>query len=69
MCPQNIEATLYATLISTINMGKVISNYFGGLVLDGLGISATNFDNLWIAIIIANTFTLIPLICINIVDI
>lgn len=50
-------------------MGKVISNYFGGLVLDGLGISATNFDNLWIAIIIANTFTLIPLICINMVDI
>lgn len=69
MCPQNIEATLYATLISTINMGKVISNYFGGLVLDGLGISATNFDNLWIAIIIANTFTLIPLIFINMVDI
>ena len=69
MCPQNIEATLYATLISTINMGKVISNYFGGLVLDGLGISATNFDNLWIAIIIANTSTLILLICINMVDI
>lgn len=62
MCPKNIEATMYAMIMSTINLGSLISSQLGGIITYYLGISEQNFENLWILLLIANLTTCMPLI-------
>jgi hypothetical protein len=54
MCPKNIEATMYAMLTSTINLGSLVSGLLGGLIIFILGITENNFQNLWVLIIITS---------------
>lgn len=61
ICPKNIEGTMYALLMSTVNLGAMMSNQIGGALAYMLGITDTNFDNLWILICIANFSMLAPL--------
>jgi len=53
ICPKNIEGTMYAFLMSTLNCGYMISNEWGALNTYLLGITETNFDNLWLLILIS----------------
>ena len=61
LCPKNIEGTMYALLMSTLNFGSMLSYQFGGLLMHYLGITESDFHNLWILIVLANTLMLIPL--------
>jgi folate/biopterin transporter len=61
LCPEGIEATLFALLMSVVNVSSLVSYQFGALLTNWFGISETNFDNLWILIAIANLSTLLPL--------
>jgi len=54
LCPKNIEGSMYAFLMSTMNLGSLISLQVGGLMTSWLGITQRNFDNLWLFILIAN---------------
>jgi len=61
MCPKNIEATIFGLLMSVCSMAYMVSLQFGALLVHFLGITSTNFDNLWILILTTSVFYLIPL--------
>jgi hypothetical protein len=47
ICPKSIEASLYSFLMSTINLGTLISYQLGALFMIKLGITSQSFDGLW----------------------
>ena len=61
LCPKGIEATLFALLTSVWNLSMLLSHELGALLTHVLGITETNFDNLWLLVIITNLSTLLPL--------
>lgn len=61
LCPKGIEATLFALLMSIWNLSMLISQELGALLTSWLGVTETNFDNLWLLIVITNLSTLLPL--------
>jgi MFS family permease len=61
LCPKNIEGTLYAFLMSVINLGSLLSNQFGAILSYALGITNHNFSNLGWLIFLANIILLLPM--------
>lgn len=67
MCPNGIEATIYASFVSILNVSGVISGFVGSLTTKWFGVTESNFDRLD-DLIIFNSFTsLIPLLFIFLV--
>jgi len=65
VCPKNIESCLFAGIMGVWHFGYLISNYLGALVQNSLGITETNFSNLWIAILISKIFFIFPIFFIS----
>lgn len=61
ICPKNIEGTIYAFLISIVNLGSLFASQWGSYLTYYLGITEVNFDNLVWLIVISNLCYLIPL--------
>lgn len=61
LCPPGIEGTFFALLMSIYNAGGFSSTWGGGLLLHVTNVTRTQFDNLWLAILIRNIFRLMPL--------
>lgn len=62
LCPPGVEATLFALLMSITNLASVLSHEFGAVLMHWLQITESNFDNLWLLVVIANGSTLLPLV-------
>ena len=62
LCPLGVEATLFALLMSVVNLAGLLSYEFGAVLTHWLGINETNFDKLWLLVLITNLSTLLPLI-------
>jgi len=65
LCPEGMEGTIYALIMSINNMGGIISSQIGAALTMYLGVTATNLDNLWKLVLICNLSTLIPLVLIR----
>lgn len=61
LCPEGVEATLFALLMSISNLGGLLSHELGAYLTHLLGVTETRFDNLWILVVITNSSTLLPL--------
>lgn len=61
LCPSGIEGTFFALLMSIDNVGLLTSSWGGGFLLHILNINRTQFNNLWLAIIIRNIMRVFPL--------
>jgi folate/biopterin transporter len=61
LCPEGIEATLFASLMSVLNISALCSFQLGAGLTYLLGVSESNFDNLWLLVLIANITGLLPL--------
>ena len=61
LCPEGIEATLFALLMSVINISALCSFQLGAGLTYLLGVTESNFDNLWLLVLIANLTSLLPL--------
>ena len=61
LCPKGVEATLFALLMSVLNLSRLTSYELGALLTHWLGVTENNFDNLWLLVAIANVSTLLPL--------
>lgn len=61
LCPPGVEATLFALLMSITNLGRVVSQELGAVLMHQLGITETNFDAMWLLVVIANLSNLLPL--------
>lgn len=61
LCPAGVEATLFALLMSIWNLSGLLSHELGALLTHYLGITDTNFDKMWLLVVITNTSSLLPL--------
>ncbi|MEM7590934.1 MAG: folate/biopterin family MFS transporter [Cyanobacteria bacterium P01_A01_bin.83] len=61
LCPKGVEATLFALLMSVWNLSGLLSHELGALLTSWLGVTESNFDLLWLLVIITNLSTLLPL--------
>jgi hypothetical protein len=62
LCPKGVEGTLYAFLMSSVNLGLALANVFGGLIMSALGITKSDFTQMWVLVVIVNVLRLLPLI-------
>ncbi len=61
LCPPGIEATMFALLMSIWNLAGLLSHETGALLTHWLGVTETEFGNLWLLVLIANLSSLLPL--------
>ena len=61
LCPPGIEATLFALLMSLLNLSGLLSRELGALLMQGLGVTETDFSTLATLVVITNLTTLLPL--------
>lgn len=61
LCPSGIEGTFFALLMSIDHVGMLTSTWAGGFVLHILHVTRSEFDNLWLAVIIRNLLRLTPI--------
>lgn len=61
LCPEGMEATLFATLMSISNGGSVLGGLIGAGLTQLFGITKDSFDNLAFLIILCNLTSLLPL--------
>jgi len=61
VCPDNIEATLFAMLMSLANFGGSVSEFFGVTLCEAFGIVNDNFDHLPAAIVTKALTRLLPI--------
>jgi folate/biopterin transporter len=65
LCPPGVEATLFALIMSVTNLAALLSYEFGAGLMHVLGVTETNFDQLWLLVVITNLSTLLPLPFLN----
>jgi len=61
LCPQGIEATLFALLMSILNLAGGLSHELGSVLMHGLGVSEQDFSSLGSLVLITNLSSLLPL--------
>ena len=61
LCPAGVEATLFALLMSIVNLASLLSHELGALLTQWLHVTETDFSNLWLLVTITNLTTLLPL--------
>ncbi|MGP1382515.1 MAG: folate/biopterin family MFS transporter [Thainema sp.] len=61
LCPPGVEATLFALLMSVTNLAGLLSYEFGAGLMHLFGITESQFDNLWLLVVLTNISTLLPL--------
>ncbi|MCS7291707.1 MAG: folate/biopterin family MFS transporter [Gloeomargarita sp. SKYBB_i_bin120] len=61
LCPPGIEASLFALLMSVLNLAGGVAHELGALLTHLLGITETQFDRLWLLVTITNLSSLLPL--------
>lgn len=61
LCPPGVEATLFALLMSIVNLAGLVSHELGALLTQWLHVTETDFANLWLLVTITNLTTLLPL--------
>lgn len=61
LCPAGVEATLFALLMSVVNLAGLVSYETGAFLMHQFGITESNFNNLALLVVITNVSTLLPL--------
>lgn len=61
ICPEGVEATLFALLMSVLNGGSLTGQALGAGLTQALGVTGTDFSNLPLLVLICVVCTLIPL--------
>lgn len=61
LCPEGVEATLFATLMSLLNGGSFLGSALGSGLTNLFGVTSDNFDNLAPLIGLCTLLTLAPL--------
>jgi folate/biopterin transporter len=61
LCPPGVEATLFALLMSVVNLSGLLSQELGALLTHWLQVTETEFRNLWLLVLLTNLSTLLPL--------
>jgi len=65
LCPEGMEGTMYALIMSINSMGGIIGSQLGAGLTVYLGVTEKNMDNFWLLVFICNISTVLPLVLIN----
>lgn len=68
LCPPGIEGTLFAALMSVYNASGVVSNQLGAVLTHALGVTETDFTNLWLLVTICSLSNLLALPLLDFLD-
>lgn len=60
LCPEGVEATLFATLMSILNCGAFVGSFGGAALTQAFGVKSDNFDNLFVLVAVCTAGTLLP---------
>ncbi|GFH11113.1 uncharacterized protein HaLaN_06554, partial [Haematococcus lacustris] len=60
LCPEGVEATLFATLMSILNAGSFAGSAMGAALTKALGVTSDNFDHLFTLVLLCNLATMLP---------
>ena len=69
ICPEGVEATLFATLMSICNSGAVTGSFVGSVLTKVLDVNSENFEQLPLLVTICAFGTLLPLPLLKLVPI
>ncbi|KAK9863552.1 hypothetical protein WJX84_003033 [Apatococcus fuscideae] len=61
LCPEGVEATLFATLMSILNGGAFVGSSGGALLTQIFGVTSDNFDRLAPLVLLCTLSSLLPL--------
>lgn len=61
ICPDGVEGSLYATMMSISNFAGVLSSEWGSVLANVYGVNKNNFGNFWKLIVLCNLIDLIPI--------
>jgi hypothetical protein len=61
LCPAGVEATLFALLMSVVNFSGFVSYQLGAILMKFLHVTDTNFEQLWLLVLITNLSGMLPL--------
>ena len=67
LCPEGVEATLFASLMSVMNAGSATGKALGAGLTALLGVAADNFTNFFWLVLICNLLSLLPLAFVGLV--
>jgi hypothetical protein len=67
LCPEGVEATLFASLMSVMNAASATGEALGAGLTALLGVAADNFTNLFWLVLICNLLSLFPLAFVGLV--
>lgn len=68
LCPPGVEGSLFAALMSVYNASGATSSGLGAILTHALGVTETNFDNLWILVAFCSLTYLLPLPLLSLLD-
>jgi len=60
LCPEGVEATLFATLMSILNGGSFVGSALGAWLTNALGVTSDDFTNLFTLVLLCNFGMLLP---------
>lgn len=61
ICPDGVEGSLYATLMSISNLAGVVSSEWGSMFANMYGVNKNHFENFWKLIVLCNMIDLFPI--------
>lgn len=67
LCPEGVEATLFASLMSVMNAASALGEALGAGLTAMLGVTADNFHNLIWLVLTCNLLALLPLAFIGLI--
>ena len=62
VCPPGVEGTLYALLMSVLNLGSILSKALGSLLMLALHVTDSDFSLLWLLVLLCSASSLLPLL-------
>lgn len=65
ICPEGIEGTFYAFIISIQNLSGILGDEWGSLITAAFNVTSTNFSALWKVILVCHFFDIIPIIVVR----
>jgi len=65
LCPEGVEASLYATFVALINFSGIASDYLSSSLTWYIGVTYTDFEKLPVLIVVCAATSLLPLLCIK----
>eukprot|EP00286_Rhodomonas_abbreviata_P023237 CAMPEP_0181301162 /NCGR_PEP_ID=MMETSP1101-20121128/7274_1 /TAXON_ID=46948 /ORGANISM="Rhodomonas abbreviata, Strain Caron Lab Isolate" /LENGTH=483 /DNA_ID=CAMNT_0023406443 /DNA_START=301 /DNA_END=1752 /DNA_ORIENTATION=- len=61
LCPEGMEGTMYALIMSINNLGGIVGAQLGALLTTALGVTEQNLERFWLLVLICNLSTVLPL--------